>query len=150
MSSVLLQARNLIKPVEAAQHVVEPAATTTEQVASVLKSDVGELGFLFGHALGQQAAPTPLASPPESFVTSEQSAAMAAGMRVAANSAAAPDNPSNPAFTNETTVAVNAPPSAASVSGVQWTFADTLRGELGKYRQRVRNYRERFSANQVA
>lgn len=120
-------------------HSTAQAATLHEQVTSLLKSDVGELGFLFGHDPGQQATVTPLAAPPTINVTPAQSAAMASGMSVA-RGPQAPDTSMDTEYANGTAVPVNAPPSANISGQTGWSFRDTLASEVGKIKARVAKY----------
>jgi hypothetical protein len=125
--------------VEGNEHAVSPQATFTEQVSTLLKSDVGELGFLFGHEPGRTVS-TAIPAPATNAVTPAQSAAMASGMQVAAGPQA-PDTSMDAEYGNGTAVPVNAPPTA-QVSGTQngWRFRDTLASEVGKIKERVAKY----------
>lgn len=148
MSGVLLASKgshpNPAATPSAVTEVTTPqAATFHEQVSSLLKSDVGELGFLFGHDPGQQAVSVAIPSPSQPAVTPAQSAAMASGMTVAAGPTSAA-NPVDPEFNNGTSVPVNAPPSAVNTGQSNWRFRDTLASEVGKIRGRVAKYQAAY------
>ena len=97
----------------------DQAPTVREVIAEFVQSDVGSLGFLFGHDLGR-SVPTPLEYSPPPDVSPRQLADMGAAIQIAGDNTPTPADQSAPA---------------------KWTFAQTLRLETEKLRQRVANAR---------
>ena len=103
--------------------VIEQGPTIHEQWNEMLHSEMGGLGGLFGHSPTEHY-PAPLETSPEPQLEPGQLAAMQAGASMAATESPQP--------TPE-------PQIAATPS--RWTFADTLKNEVLKARNRVQSLR---------
>ncbi len=108
-------------PETTADQVIEQGPTIHEQWSEMLHSEVGGLGALFGHSPTEHY-PAPLETSPEPTLEPGQLAAMQAGASMAAT---------------ESPQATPAP-QIATASPAKWSFADTLKNEVIKARDRVK------------
>lgn len=108
--------RTAVPSTEETAPVIDQAPTLAEQWAEVAHSEVGGLGFLFGHDPTEHY-PAPLETSPEPQLEPGQLAAMQAGASMAATNTPQPE--------------------PQAVQPRKWTFTDTVKGEVLKARDRL-------------